>query len=148
MVQNASGYHCICHVPMFHKARNSTRAWSGEPLLFSCWRVVTGTGEHGPDGRPCAICTLRSLRRIQRWSVADLSVPTLPAPLFFCLVPGSAYFVVRPMRLLIHHHRRQHIPLFSIQRSTFCCSKGRCILVCNSDVSFMLFQKIIQMVLF
>jgi hypothetical protein len=52
------------------------------PLLLSCthvsqgqeqqpcmvwWRplvllLVTGAGEHGPDGKPCAICTLRSLR--------------------------------------------------------------------------------------
>ena len=98
VVQNASSYHCFC---------------------FCC--SLAGdrctAGEHGPDGKPCAICTLRSLRWIQHWSVADLAVPLLPT-LFFCVVPVSADFVAQLLGLLIYHHRRRQIPPSTIQGST------------------------------
>jgi hypothetical protein len=70
---------------MFHKADSSSRAWSGDPPLVLL--LVTDTGQ-------IAICTLRSLRRIQRWNVADLAVHFLVLPTPFAsssaMVPGSA----------------------------------------------------------
>ena len=90
MVQNASSYHCFCFC----------RSLAGDRCT---------AGEHGPDGKPCAICTLRSLRWIQHWSVADLAVPLLPT-LFFCVVPVSADFVAQLLGLLIYHQRRRQIP--------------------------------------
>ena len=132
--------------PCFTRPRTAAVQRSGGP---SCWWVVTGTGEHGPEGKRCAICTLRSLRPIQRWSVADrLVVPLPPTPLFFCMVPGSADFVVSAYGSADIPSRRRHIPLFLIQGATLWCSKGRRILDSNSDVSFVLFQKIVKIATF
>ncbi|WVZ66133.1 hypothetical protein U9M48_015405 [Paspalum notatum var. saurae] len=60
--------------------------------------LATGTGEHGPDGKHCAICALRSLHWIQLWIVANLAVPLVPTLFLFCLVPVLAYFAIQLMR--------------------------------------------------
>ena len=101
--------HCFCHA-CTHVSQGQEQqlgmVWCPPLVLL----LVTGAGEHGPDGKPCAICTLRALRWIQRWSVADLAVPLLPTSLFFCVVPGSADFVAQLLGLLIYHQRRRQIP--------------------------------------